>query len=82
MPVFVKSKLLSGIVKKISGNKTLCVVYSYTFKHKKYKKNLTVHKKYLVHDEKNECSVGDKVSFCYYRPISSSKSHILYKKIS
>lgn len=73
--------LIVGKVTKKSGDKTVNVNYSYSFKHKKYKKIITFTKKYLVHDEKNECQIGDVIQFYYARPLASKKSHNFYKKI-
>lgn len=78
---FINTKLLSGIVKKKSGDKTVCVAHMYSYKHKKYKKILNVARKYLVHDKDNECIVGDRVQFYYSRPISARKFCIFYRKI-
>jgi hypothetical protein len=44
-----------------------------------YRKQYTVSKKFMAHDEKNEAQVGDKVSIVETRPISSRKHHKLEK---
>ena len=80
-PRFIKTRLLSGIVKKKSGNKTVSIEKNYTFKHKKYKKILSISKKYLIHDENNDCNIGDKIEFYYSRPISCKKFYVFYKKL-
>jgi small subunit ribosomal protein S17 len=43
-------------------------------KHPVYKKYLKSSKKYMAHDEKNECSIGDIVRISETRPISSRKT--------
>ena len=80
-PAFVKSKILVGKVKKKSGDKTVKVMYSYTFKHQKYKKILKINKNCLVHDKNNDCNVGDRIEFYYTRPLSARKFHVFYRKI-
>jgi len=42
--------------------------------HPRYHKTVKRFKKYLVHDEKNETNVGDKVSAIECRPLSKRKT--------
>ncbi len=55
------------------GDKTLKVVFEYTFKHKKYgkyiKRSTTLH----AHDEKNEAKTGDLVELASCRRVSKQK---------
>ena len=66
-------KVLIGIVRSKTGDKSVKVVYEYKIPHPLYKKEIrrktTVH----VHDEKNESSVGDKVKILATRPLSKLK---------
>jgi small subunit ribosomal protein S17 len=55
-------------------NKTIVVTVERRFKHKLYGKYITRSKKYKVHDEKNECNVGDVVRIIECRPISKDKN--------
>ena len=41
--------------------------------HPKYGKRYKMSQKYKVHDEKNECKIGDKVNFEECRPLSKEK---------
>jgi small subunit ribosomal protein S17 len=41
--------------------------------HPKYGKRYKMSQKYKVHDEKNECKLGDKVNFEECRPLSKEK---------
>lgn len=41
--------------------------------HPKYGKRYKRSQKYKVHDEKNECKIGDKVNFEECRPLSKDK---------
>jgi len=81
MPHLFNKKLLTGIVCKKSGNKTVAVEHTFTYKHKKYCKIIKMKRKYLVHDENNKCEIGDRIYFSYYRPISCRKFYTFYKKI-
>jgi len=67
----IQSKV--GVVKKISGTKTISVLVSTRKPHPMYKKVMNISKSYLVHDPKEEASVGDKVKIVLSRPISAKK---------
>ena len=66
-------RILSGIVVSSNSNKTITVDVTRRIKHKLYKKIIRQTKKYHVHDEKNEFSVGDTVSIIESKPISKLK---------
>lgn len=53
--------------------KTATVVVERRMKHPKYGKFVTKSKKYAIHDEKNECGIGDTVSIMEVRPLSKNK---------
>lgn len=53
--------------------KTIVVKVERQFKHPLYKKIIRRHKKYKVHDEKNECKTGDIVQIIESRPLSKQK---------
>ena len=57
----ITPKTISGIVEKVSGDKTARLRINYTEKHRLYKKYLRRSKTLLFHDEGNECKVGDRV---------------------
>lgn len=59
----ISNKMAKTIVVKVESVKI----------HPKYHKRYTVSRKYKVHDEKNVCKVGDKVSFVECRPLSKDK---------
>lgn len=67
------SKKFSGVVVSDKNDKTIVVKVETVKIHPKYKKRYTVSRKYKVHDEKNECKTGDKVSFVECRPLSRDK---------
>jgi len=54
-------------------DKTIVVLVEELKKHPMYKKYVRRSKKYKVHDERNECKVGDVVKFMEVRPISKEK---------
>ena len=55
-------KVRTGVVVSISGDKSITVKIDYRKHHPKYGKMMTISKKLHVHDENNECGVGDKVT--------------------
>ena len=54
-------------------DKTSVVAIEDNIKHPKYGKSVKHTKKLHVHDEKNECGVGDKVAVMETRPLSATK---------
>ena len=66
-------KKFQGLVVSDKQNKTIVVKVDRVKIHPKYKKRFTVSKKYTVHDEKNQCKEGDKVTFIECRPLSKDK---------
>lgn len=66
-------KIIIGMVTSKSGDKTIKVVYEYKTPHPLYKKEIKRKTILHVHDEKNECNVGDKVEVMITRPLSKTK---------
>ncbi len=66
--------MLTGTVASNSGNKSVRVTIDYKVKHPKYGKYVRRRTKVAVHDERNECGVGDVVSIAECRPYSKLKS--------
>ena len=54
-------------------DKTITVATVFKEKHPMYGKFVQKTKKYHVHDEKNECNVGDTVHIMETRPLSKTK---------
>jgi small subunit ribosomal protein S17 len=67
-------KLRIGTVVSNRMNKTIVATVEELKKHPMYKKYVKKTKRYKIHDEKNECNVGDKVRFVGTRPKSKEKS--------
>lgn len=66
-------RTLRGIVMSDKMDKTRAVEVRRTKQHPKYKKRLTVSKRYLAHDQRNEYHVGDAVFIQETRPLSRQK---------
>lgn len=69
-----------GVVVSDKMDKTIVVKVDRVKVHPKYGKRYNVSKKYKVHDENNQCHVGDKVSFVECRPLSKDKKwRVIYQ---
>lgn len=68
-----RRKVLTGVVTKRSGDKTIKVEYAYQTPHPRYLKEIRRKTVVHVHDEKNACGVGDKVRIMETRPLSKLK---------
>ncbi len=66
-------KSLVGEVTSISGDKSIKVTYFYKIPHPLYRKEIRRKTVLHVHDEKNECALGDKVEIAETRPLSKLK---------
>lgn len=66
-------KVRQGVVSSNKMDKTITVVVERRLKHPLYGKYMTLSKKYVAHDEKNECSIGDTVRIMETRPLSKRK---------
>jgi small subunit ribosomal protein S17 len=71
------AKQLVGIVSSDKGDKTIVVTVHERKTHPLYRKQYTVTKKFMAHDEKNEAQPGDKVAIVETRPVSARKRHTL-----
>ncbi|MFH1727876.1 MAG: 30S ribosomal protein S17 [Pseudomonadota bacterium] len=69
----VNKKTLVGRVKSNKMDKTVVVTVKRKVKHAQFKKYITTNSTYKAHDEKNECSIGDKVTIVETRPLSKDK---------
>ena len=71
-----------GTVVADGMDKTVTVSVRRRFKHPRYGKYITRSSKLHVHDENNECKVGDVVSFVSCRPLSKTKSWKLVRIVN
>jgi small subunit ribosomal protein S17 len=67
----VKSRV--GMVISNAMDKSVVVQVSYLVSHKLYKKRIRRSSKFMAHDEKNICEVGDKVKIVSTKPLSKRK---------
>lgn len=73
------AKTITGIVSSAKSDKTIVVTVQTRKTHPLYRKQYTVSRKFMAHDEKNEAEVGDKVLIVETRPLSARKRHVLSK---
>ncbi len=62
-----------GIVVSDKMDKTIVVAIQNSVKHKFYDKIVKRTIKFKVHDENNDCNIGDKVRIMETRPLSKDK---------
>lgn len=66
-------KMITGIVSSKKTDKTIVVTEHVRLTHPLYRKQYTVTKKFMAHDENNEAQEGDKVTIIETRPVSARK---------
>ena len=71
------ARTIIGTVSSSKGDKTIVVTVQTRKTHPIYRKQYTVSKKFMAHDEKNAAEVGDKVAIVETRPISKRKHFAL-----
>lgn len=62
-----------GVVTSNKMTKSIVVAVERKVKHTKYGKFVNRTSKFMAHDEKNECSIGDTVRIMEIRPLSKNK---------
>ena len=72
-----KKRTLTGKVISDKMNKTITVAIVRQVQHRLYKKIIKRTTKLHVHDENNECKVGDIVKIAESRPIAKTKAWVL-----
>ena len=70
----IRRKILSGVVVSDKMKDTIVVLVERFVKNDKYKKYITLRKRYKVHDAGNTKKVGEKVSIESCRPMSRHKA--------
>ena len=75
-------RTLTGTVTSNKMQKSITVLIERRVKHPKYGKFINRSTKLHVHDEKNECGMGDVVTIEQCRPISKTKAWRLVKVIN
>ena len=67
-------KQMVGTVVSDKMDKSIVVRVETLKQHQMYKKHIKRSKRYIAHDEKNECKIGDVVRIIETRPISKKKT--------
>ena len=62
-----------GIVSSNKMDKSISVLVETRLKHPLYGKFMKKSKKFIAHDDKNDCNIGDKVKIMEVRPLSKNK---------
>ena len=62
-----------GIVVSDKMDKTVVVEVTRRFKHRTYGKYIKRSKRYMAHDDANECQKGDRIEIEETRPLSANK---------
>lgn len=68
-----RRKIRTGLVVSNKMNKSIVVAVVRRVRHPLYKKYFNKTKRYMAHDETNECNVGDTVRIQETRPLSAHK---------
>lgn len=68
-----KQKVQQGVVLSNKMDKTVVIGVTTKKAHPLYGKYVTRTRKFVAHDEKNECGVGDTVKIMETRPLSRTK---------
>lgn len=63
-----------GVVASNKMDKSITVVVERRVKHKLYGKFMKNTSKFVAHDEKNDCNIGDTVRIMETRPLSKRKN--------
>jgi small subunit ribosomal protein S17 len=66
-------KTMLGFVTSDKMDKTIVVAVEESRRHALYGKSERITRKFMAHDENNECKIGDKVEIMETRPLSKGK---------
>lgn len=69
----VLKKTRIGVVSSNANDKTISVLVERRLRHPIYGKFVKKSTKFMAHDEKNDCNVGDTVKIIESRPLSRKK---------
>jgi small subunit ribosomal protein S17 len=68
-----RRRTLVGVVTSDKMDKTVVVTVERRYRHPLYKKVVRENKKYMAHNEDNDCRMGDRVRIIESRPYSRRK---------
>jgi small subunit ribosomal protein S17 len=74
-------KTITGVVSSKKTDQTIVVTENVRLTHPLYRKQYTVSRKFMAHDEKNQAELGDKVIIGEVRPVSRRKHHALIRVV-
>jgi len=72
-PMRTRPRTREGQVVSAAMDKSAVVSVKRRVRHPRYHKFIELSTKYTVHDQKNECEVGDRVQITESRPVSKRK---------
>ncbi|PKR81224.1 30S ribosomal protein S17 [Brumimicrobium salinarum] len=64
----------TGVITSVAMDKSIVIKVERKVKHQKYGKFIKKSTKFVAHDEKNDCNVGDTVTIRECRPLSKTKN--------
>ena len=73
------AKTFTGVVSSDKADKTIVVTVLTRKTHPIYKKQYSVSKKFMAHDEQNAAKTGDNVTIVETKPLSRNKHFTLVK---
>ena len=73
MVISTEGKSIIGVVVSNAMDKSVVIEVTSLVSHKLYKKRIRRSSRFIAHDEKNICEVGDKVRIISTRPLSKRK---------
>lgn len=79
--IHTKKQSMVGVVVSDKMDKTRVVLVTRFEQHPKYKKYVKHHKRYKVHDAKNEFKIGDRVRIEACAPLSRHKAFTAIEKV-
>jgi small subunit ribosomal protein S17 len=75
-------RVLTGTVTSDKMEKTVVVQVERSTRHRLYGKVVRSHKRYVAHDENNQCQIGDTVLIRESRPLSKTKRWVVEQILS
>jgi small subunit ribosomal protein S17 len=75
-------RTLVGLVVSNTMDKTVVVRVERLVQNSRYKKYVRRYSKFMAHDEKNTCEIGDRVQIIEHRPISKWKRWMVQETLS
>lgn len=71
------AKTLTGVVASDKADKTIVVAVQTRKTHPIYKKQYTITRRFMAHDEANDAHIGDRVIIAESKPLSARKRYRL-----